>query len=135
MMYCEHCDVELFGGSRCHICGGLLVPKVEEGPKVVHISSDAIMGRKKSLRSDTAQSLAGRLFRLTVEIALFCVIFYFVTLLIAHTINWISAEMAYEPAEEPDVIDVSSNAFKYFHYIGLVVVTLLTIRFRFQLGK
>jgi len=135
MMYCEHCDAELFGGSRCHTCGGLLMPKVKEGPRVVHISSDAIMGRKKSLRSDTAQSLAGRLFRLTVEVALFCVIFYFVTLLIAHTINWISAEMAYEPAEEPDAIDVSSNAFKYFRYIGLVVVALLTIRFRFQLGK
>ena len=136
MMYCERCDIDVFGGSVCHECGGTLIPKIEDkAPKVVHISSEVIMGKKKTISVDAAQSLGGRLFRLAAEILLFCAIFYFLSLGVAHTINWLSREMAMNPETEPDAINIASNAFKYFYYIGLVVVALLTIKFRFQLGK
>ena len=136
MMYCEHCEIEIFGGSICHFCGNMLIKKSkEEGPKVVHVSSQAIMGKKKSLRIDSAQSIGGRLVRLVLEIALFCVLFYFISFAVAHTINWITREMAMDPDKEPQAIEIAGNAFKYFRYVGLAIVTLLTIIFRFQPGK
>lgn len=136
MMYCENCEVDIFGGSICHFCGNILVKKTKnETPKVVHVSSQAIMGRKKSLRVDSAQSLGGRIFRLILEIALFCFLFYFISLAIAHTINWITSEMAMNPESEPDAINIQGNGFKYFRYAGLAIVTILTIMFRFQPGK
>ena len=136
MMYCENCATELFGGSICHFCGNELIPRVkEEAPKVAHVSSEAIMGKKKSLRVDSAQSMGGRLFRLILEMALFCVLFYFISVAVAHTINWISAEMAMHPETEPDAIEIQGTAFKYFRYIGLVIVVILTMMFRFQPGK
>lgn len=132
MMYCEYCDAELFGGSICHVCGGPLVPKIrDEGPKVVHVSSDLIMGPKKRISVDTAQSLPGRLFRLVLEIAIFCVLFYFVSLAIVITMNWLGSEMA----DAEGRIDTSGKGFRMFTYIGAVVVALLTIKFRFQSGK
>ena len=136
MMYCEDCKTDLFGGSVCHHCGGPLVPKiVEKGPKVAHISSDVIMGKKKRLTVDSAQSLSGRLFRLVLEILLFCFLFWVISYLVAGTINWLSKEMSMEPETAPNAIDIAGNAFKYFRYIGMVVVALITIRMRFQPGK
>ena len=136
MMYCDNCKTEIFGGGICHYCGGALIPKEKEKTqKVVHITSESIMGRKKSLVVDTAQSMSGRLFRLLLEIALFCVLFYFISLAGAYTINWISREMAMNPETTPDAIDIAGNTFKYFRYVGLGIVTVITIWLRFQPGK
>ena len=134
MMYCEHCNLDLFGGSRCHSCGDYIIPKPkDEGPKVAYISSDVIMRRKKRIRTEKGQTLPGRIIRLAMEIAIFCALFFFASLLISHTANWLTLEMSMEPEKHIDPIDLSSNVFKYFKYVGFVVVTVLTIKFRFKL--
>ena len=136
MMYCENCNVDLFGGSLCHHCGGYLIPKVvDKGQKVAHITSDALMGAKSRLTVDSAQSLAGRMFRVVIEVVLFCAIFWGLSYIIVGGINWLSREMSMNPDTAPAAIEIAGDPFKYFRYFGMLVVAILTIRFRFQPGK
>ena len=136
MMYCEKCRIDIFGGSICHICGSRLVEKVEEEePKTTKVTSELIMGKRKRLKSELAQSLSGRIFRLVVEMILFCAIFIGLTYGIINILNWLSAEMSENPEEAIGLIDLSSPALRYFWYIGCVIVVILTYKFRFKSGR
>ena len=99
-----------------------------------YVTSAAAVWRRKSgtkaQRSPTYPR-TGRLFRLVFEIALFCVLFYFVTVGIVITMNWLGTEMA----DAEGKIDMSGKGFRMFTYIGALVVALLTIKLRFQSGK
>ncbi len=133
MMYCEKCKISIFGGSICHVCGSRLVKKVEEeGGKTAKVTSELIMGKRKRLKSELAQSLAGRIFRLVVEMILFCAIFIGVTYGLIRILNWLSTEMSEEPEEAIGLIDLSSAALRYFWYVGCVIVVILTYKFRFK---
>ncbi len=133
MMYCEKCKIDIFGGSICHVCGSKLVDKTEENePKAAKVTSELIMGKRKRLKSELAQSLAGRIFRLVLEMVLFCAIFVGLTYGLIRILNWLSTEMSEDPEEAIGLIDLSSAALRYFWYVGCVVVVILTYKFRFK---
>jgi hypothetical protein len=137
MRYCPRCKTDVFGGSLCDICGGRLVVKLAKaGPKsVVHITQDMILGGPKHLKSELAQSKVGRIFRLLLEIVLFCAIFYGVSWLGHVILNFLSVNMAMDPDTAKEPIDWGSSGVRYYLYAGWVIVTAITIKVRWQVGK
>jgi hypothetical protein len=138
MRYCPRCKTDMFGGSLCDICGGRLVLKqTKQASKVVHVTQDMILGGPKHLKSELAQSMVGRIFRLLLEIVLFCAIFYGVSWLGHVIINFLSVHMAADPDEaaKHPPIDWGSSGVRYYLYAGWVLVTGLTVKFRWQAGK
>jgi hypothetical protein len=142
MRYCPRCKIDVFGGSRCDGCGGLLVEKTETGKAtVVHVTQDMILGPKKRLTSELAQSRAGRIFRLMLEIVLFCGLFYGVSWLGHHVTNFLSINMSDDPDKAVAPIDWFdkngrlTSGVRYYLYVGWGIVTVLTIKFRWQAGK
>ena len=138
MRYCPRCKIDVFGGSRCGDCGGLLVEKKATGKvAVVHVTQDMILGPKKRLTSELAQSTAGHIFRLVVEIVFFCGLFWGVSWLGHHVANFLSVNMADDPdkAREHPPITWWSQGVRYYMFVGWGIVTVLTIKFRWQAGK
>ena len=136
MRYCPRCKTDLFGGSICDCCGGRLVEKqTKQAPKVVHVTQDMIMGGPRHLKSELAQSKAGRVFRLVLEIIAFCAIFYAVSW-IGHVIgNFLSVQMSDRPDETVAPIKWGGSGVRYYLYVGWAMVTLLTIKLRWAPGK
>ena len=136
MRYCPRCKIEVFGGSRCDRCGGPLLDKqTQQAPKAVHVTEDMILGAPKRLKSELAQSVTGRVFRLVVEIVIFCAAFYGVSWLLHIVANFLSIEMSMDRLTAKKPIDWNSTGVRYYLYVGWAVVTALTIKFRWRAGK
>ncbi len=136
MRYCPRCKTDLFGGSVCDRCGGRLVEKrAERATAIVHVTQDMIIGGPKKLKSELAQSLGGRIFRLLVEIALFCALFYAVSWVLHVIANFLSIQMADDPDTAAPPIDWGSSGVHYYLYIGWVVVAALAVKMRWRVGK
>jgi hypothetical protein len=139
MRHCPRCKIDVFGGSRCDACGGPLVEKAEKGTAtVVHVTKDMILGPRRRLKSDLAQSKSGRVFRLVLEIVLFCLLFLGVSWVGHHIANFLSVNMSDDPdkARLNPPIDWWSTGFLYYWmYPGWAIVTVLTIKFRWRAGK
>lgn len=136
MRYCPRCKTEMFGGSICDRCGGRLVEKqADRAPRVVHVTEDMILGAPKHLKSDLAQSTAGRVIRLFVEIILFCAIFYGVSWLGHVVANFLHIQMSERPEQTPKLIEWGSSGVRYYLYVGWAIVAGLTIKFRWRAGK
>jgi hypothetical protein len=133
----------MFGGSMCDRCGGRLLEKQsDQSPKVVHVTQDMILGAPKHLKSELAQSMSGRVFRLLVEVVLFCVVFYGVSWLGHVVANFLHIHMSERPEKTPPLIvwfvDDSwqlNTGVRYYLYVGWAIVTVLTIKFRWRAGK
>ncbi|MBN1919090.1 MAG: hypothetical protein JW889_14385 [Verrucomicrobia bacterium] len=139
MRYCPRCKIDVFGGSLCDRCGGRLVEKKATGKvAVVHMTQDMILGPKKRLRSELAQSSSGRAFRLVLEVLLFCGLFLGASWVGHHITNFLSINMSEDPDKarlNPPIVWWSTGFRYYWLYPGWVIVTLLTIKFRSQAGK
>jgi hypothetical protein len=142
MRYCPRCKIDVFGGSVCGECGGRIVEKLtKQAPKVVHVTQDMIMGAPKRLKSELAQSMTGRVVRLVLEVLIFCALFYGVSWVMHHIINFLSVHMADDPDKAKPPIEWVTDAgrlssgVRYYLYIGWAIVAGLTIKFRWQAGK
>jgi len=143
MRYCPRCKSDVFGGSVCDRCGSRLVDKeTKEAPKTVHVTKDMILGGPKHLKSDLAQSKPGRVFRLVLEIVVFCAAFYGVSW-VGHVIgNFLQVHMSEDPEKaQPFIIWFVDDTWRlttsvqYYLYVGWAVVALLTAKFRWGAGK
>jgi len=136
MRYCPRCKVEPFGGSICDQCGGRLVEKrAEHAAATVQVTQDMIMGGPKKLKSELAQNMGGRVFRLVLEIALFCALFYAVSWVLHVIANFLSVQMSEDPDVAVAPIDWSSNGVRYYLYVGWAIVAALTVKCRWRTGK
>jgi hypothetical protein len=134
-MFCLKCKTEIFGGSVCHVCGGLLA--VSEASHEAPVAAGGVKIRtrmKFRVSKEFGQTLAGRIGRLILETALFCAGFYFLTFLIVAVANWLSKEMALDQ-QKIKFIDVHSSWMKYLRYIGCGIIAFLTVKLRFKPGK
>jgi len=138
MRYCPRCKTDLFGGSICDRCGSQLVEKqTDKSPKVVHVTQDMILGAPKHLKSELAQSMAGRVFRLIVEIILFCALFYGISWLGHVVANFLHIHMSERPERTDPIIRWAwdNSGVRYYLYVGWAIVAVLTVKFRWQAGK
>ncbi len=143
MRYCPRCKTDVFGGSICDRCGGKLVEKrTAVAPKAVHVPRDKILEGPKRLKSELAQSKVGRLFRLLLEIVLFCLIFYGVSWVGHVIVNFLHIQMSENPEKTKPIIFWFTNgswavttSTRYYLYAGGAIVTTLTIWFRWAAGK
>jgi hypothetical protein len=136
MRYCPRCKIDLFGGSICDQCGGRLVEiRADRTAKTVQVTQDMILGGPRKLRSELAQSMSGRVLRLVLEIALFCALFYAVSWVMHVIANFLSVQMSEDPDVAVPPIDWSSTGVRYFLYVGWAIVTVLTIKCRWNAGK
>lgn len=137
-MFCPRCKIDVFGGSICHICASKLVPDREGRipPKIDH-SLDVLIGKgrrkRRKVKSDLSQSLPGRFIRIIIEIAIFCALFVGVTFLFMQASDWLSDQMQSKLWRfNPVVEGVVRNPVKYFWYVCCVIITGLTIKFRWH---
>jgi hypothetical protein len=137
MRYCPRCKTDVFGGSRCDRCGGQLVAKAGTGKAtIVHVTKDMILGPRRRLKSELAQSTTGRVVRLLLEIVLFCLIFLGASWVGHHITNFLSVNMSEDPDKaKPPIVWWSRDFLYYWMYPGWAIVTALTIKFRWQAGK
>jgi hypothetical protein len=136
MRYCPRCKADMFGGSVCDRCGGRLAEKqVDTGARTVHVTRDMIVGAPKKLRSELAQSLSGRIFRLVVEIVVFCAIFYAAVWVLHVIANFLSVQMSDDPETATEPIYWGSSGVHYFLYVGWAIIAILAIRTRWGAGK
>jgi len=136
MRYCPRCKLDMFGGSLCDHCGGWLIEKqTKQVPKAVHITQDMILGAPRRLKSELAQSMSGRIFRLVLEIIFFCAIFFCVSWFVHVLANFLHIQMSEYPEETDPLIKWGSNAVRYYLYVGWAVVAVLTFKFRWRPGK
>jgi hypothetical protein len=134
-MYCPKCETEILGGSICHLCGGPLLESEETHEAPTAKGGVEIITRKKhKVTKEFGQTLAGRIARLMVEIALFCAAFYGLSYLVVVVANWLSAEMALDKQQVAQ-IDFHGQWMKYFILIGFGVIIFLTVKLRFKPGK
>jgi len=136
MRYCPRCKADVFGGSICDRCGGHLVEKeTKQAPRAVHVTQDMILGGPKHLKSELAQSVHGRVFRLVLEIIIFCAIFYGASWVAHVIINFLSVQMSEDIDKAVPPITWNSSVVRYYLYVGWAAVTGLTIKFRWASGK
>jgi hypothetical protein len=135
-MYCAKCRTEVFGGSICHLCGGRLVHGEEAHEAPTPKGGVEIVTRKKHrVSKEFGQTVAGRIGRLVIEIAIFCTAFVLVSIVVVHVANWLAREMALEPQKGVKTIELNDPWMKYFWYIGCGVIVFLTVKLRFKPGK
>lgn len=134
-MYCPKCKTEIFGGSVCHLCGGLLAVSEEMHETTPAKGGVKIITRKKfRVSKEFGQTLFGRILRLMVEICIFCAGFLILSYAVFGVANWLSKEMALDQ-ERVKLIEMNKPWVRYFWYIGCGVIVILTVRFRFKPGK
>jgi hypothetical protein len=134
-MYCSKCNTEMFGGSICHLCGGILAESEETAEVSPSKGGVKIITRKKrKVTKEFGQTVLGRLGRLAIEILLFCAGFVLLSIAVVHVANWLSTEMALDQ-QRVRLIDIHSRWMTYFWFVGCGVVVFLTVRLRFKPGK
>lgn len=134
-MYCPRCKTEIFGGSICHQCGGLLAESEESHEAPVAKGGVKIITRKKvKVTKEFGQTLPGHLLRLAAEIVLFCAAFFALSIAVVHVANWLSREMALDE-QNVKVIDLKSRWMKYFWFVGCGIIVFLAVKLRFKPGK
>jgi len=134
-MFCARCNTEIFGGSICHLCGGLLAESEKSHEAPAGKGGVKIRTRKKfRVSKEFGQTLAGHIGRLVLETALFCAGFYFLTFVVVEVANWLSKEMALDQ-QQVKLIDIHSTWMKYLRYMGCGIIVFLTVKLRFKPGK
>lgn len=134
-MYCPKCKKDVFGGSICHLCGGMLVESQEESDVSPARAALGIVTRKKyKVAKEFGQTFLGRLGRLLIEAAIFCVAFVVLSIIVVKVANWLSKEMALQ-GERAEFIDIHSRWMTYFWFVGCAAIVFLTVKLRFKQGK
>ena len=144
-MICRWCDAEMFGGSRCSVCGGPLdvSPPREPARKGAEKGWEAEKGPPRRGRYSLARKRQGDphpaanfIFRV-IESAIFCGAFWFVVdglLKISEILNSLLKEGDWDgaPMMTGETLAQFQSGVLYFKIVGMVAIVICDFKFRWS---